>query len=286
MLPPIIKHKVKEEQTILNIPTPLHLPYSPALMQGDIIQLDQEALRGQTSGNLELRPRMTALEGESLAPAQVAIYNEDDLSHLLYVDVDHADAYTAGRETKFHVGHVGHVGQHDYSVFPEHQHGTHTPLSETDESAVLSDCESEDDDDDALPRSPTRPRGGSICSETFEPPVFGRQAGSTTSTAPPSRSASQSSSGYGPGLNWKSDGIKHVQVVLPEDHVSKIEGPLMSWWPESLGSMEHEWIEMKEQDESVIPEKQHVSKINGPLMSLWPLPLEMMQYDWNERFYE
>lgn len=35
-----------------------------------------------------------------------------------------------------------------------------------------------------------------------------------------------------------------------------------------------------------IPAEQHVNRIEGHMMSWWPLPVEKAEYEWNERFYE
>ncbi len=63
----------------------------------------------------------------------------------------------------------------------------------------------------------------------------------------------------------------------------------MSWWPEPIEFMEHEWVEEKSvanKNARVLPTNEHVSDIGGPLMSWWPAPVEMLEHEWDDKFYE
>ncbi|KAI1397707.1 hypothetical protein F4819DRAFT_71759 [Hypoxylon fuscum] len=208
---------------------------------------------------------------------EVAIYNEDDLSHLLYVNHLHYD----GHKNKVIVNHVYRDG---YSTPLESiSSGIQTPASESNETPVLSDCES-DSDEGAFSSPSTHSRRNSLRFEDgFEFPVFlGRQADESQwheTTQPASK----------PSTDINSQD-KHVRVAASEEHhVPEITGPLMSWWPEPLELMEHEWVQ-EDVAESKAPATMsvhhHVSNIEGPLMSWWPVPMEMMEHEWDERFYE
>ncbi|KAI1408207.1 hypothetical protein F5Y13DRAFT_194488 [Hypoxylon sp. FL1857] len=207
---------------------------------------------------------------------QVAIYNEDDLSHLLYVNHLHH----AGHKDKVIINHVYRDG---YSTPLESlPSGTQTPESESNETPVLSDCES-DEEGVCLPTSPKYSRMNPLRFEDgFEFPVFlGRQAEEPSHQ--PSLHRSE------PVSKARPDS-KHVRIAAPEEsHVSEISGPLMSWWPEPLEMMEHEWIDEKLADgksSKMMPADRHVSNIEGPLMSWWPTPMGLLEHEWDERFYE
>ncbi|KAI1859620.1 uncharacterized protein JN550_011928 [Neoarthrinium moseri] len=217
--------------------------------------------------------------------AQVAIYNEDDLSHLLYIE--RSKATTHGD----HV--IINEVEHDEPETPFESPldtGIHTPASDDNESAILSDCETESDLE--IPPSPSRLRGGtmSISDDDFEFPIFlGRQEEeelpSATPAPAPLRPALRRSNPPAQVLvNTAGSECKHVQIVPPKHHVAAIEGPLMSWWPEPVEGMEYQWVQRP--SKPTIPMEQHVSHVDGPLMSWWPAPIEMMEYEWNERFYE
>ncbi|KAI8957064.1 hypothetical protein F5Y11DRAFT_341000 [Daldinia sp. FL1419] len=234
-------------------------------MQGDIFQLEQMAAAQAAAAHMELNP----VPQDTKTDPQVAIYNEDDLSHLLYVNHLHHDGHK-GRVI------VNHVYRDGYTTPLES--GTQTPESETNETPILSDCESDFDEgvyssssslDPYTRTSPLRFEDG------FEFPVFlGRQAEETTHVAEP----------------VVSERAKQVCIATPEErHVSTISGPLMSWWPALEDLMEHEWIEEETVERKTSKEtsqRQHVSDIEGSLMSWWPLPVELLEHEWDERFYE
>ncbi len=247
-------------------------------MQGDIQQLEQLARQSQTSRRANHGPKKNS---GLLASEQIAIYNEDDLSHLLYTEGDHDYLHAGGFEA---VAPLGILHPQAYAPLPIHGSGLLSPLSEANESAILSDFEFEEDDTE-IPPSPTRPRGGSICSETAEQPAFLSRR--ISSGGHPSSVEPQPTTRPCLPVEGDTHSTKHVQFVRPEQHVSAIEGSLMSWWPAPLDDMEHDWTESVKKDESKrVHEDHHVAGIEGPMMSFWPAPLSMMEYDWSDEFYE
>ena len=167
------------------------------------------------------------------AEAQVAIYNEDDLSHLLFTGSNFESVTTN------HHNHLHHHHHQDGTLTPltvPASSGTHTPLfsdhDESDsESAVLEDWESPAEGDLEVPRSPTsRRRGGTMCStdDDFAWPVFlGRQADELAS-----RRSSVSST---------SSSTEETKNRVPvEHHVECIEGPLMALWPSAIETLDFE----------------------------------------------
>ncbi|KAI0835524.1 hypothetical protein F5Y06DRAFT_276519 [Hypoxylon sp. FL0890] len=223
-------------------------------MQGDIFQMEQMAAQTKAQAPRFERSHVPL---DSNTNPQVAIYNEDDLSHLLYVNHLHH----SGHKEKVVINHVYRDG---YSTplecFPS---GTQTPESESNETPVLSDCESDSEEGMCLPTSPNAysQMNPLKFEDGFEFPVFlGRQAEESSYQTPLSRSE--------PASRVSSD-AKHVRIAAPEEsHVSEITGPLMSWWPEPLEMMEHEWIDEKFADSKsshVMPADRHVSNIEGPL---------------------
>ncbi|KAI2617055.1 hypothetical protein GGR54DRAFT_607936 [Hypoxylon sp. NC1633] len=251
-------------------------------MQGDIFQMEQPAVQVHAT-QFEHRP----LPLESKTNPQVAIYNEDDLSHLLYANHLHHSGHT----DKVLVNLVHHDGYCTPLGFPPT--GTQTPVSETNETPVFSDCESDFDEDFYLPSSPKAYRQSNPLKfeDGFEFPVFlGRQAEDSSASDRPARpSLSTSGPASELSLELKSQN-KHVQMVSPEvHHVSEIDGPSMSWWPGPMELMEHEWLEeevIQSNSSNLMPVHEHVSEIDGPLMSWWPAPLEMLEREWDEKFYE
>ncbi|KAI1374893.1 hypothetical protein F4677DRAFT_423772 [Hypoxylon crocopeplum] len=253
-------------------------------MQGDIFHMEQTAAQAHAHAHAtQFEHSRVPLDSET--NPQVAIYNEDDLSHLLYANHLHHN----GHKDKVIVNHVYRDG---YSTPLESlSTGTQTPLSETNETPVLSDCESDLDEGAYLPFQPTAysRRDALRFEDGFEFPVFlGRQAEESLldEAARPSMGESDPASKL--SLDLKSES-EHVRIAAPEHHnVSDISGPLMSWWPEPLEMMEHEWLseEAVTSKSSNVMLEHHVSSIGGPLMSWWPAPLEILEHEWDERFYE
>ena len=194
-------------------------------------------LENQTSGhNTPQEKKTSKTEAAKKLEAQVAIYNEDDLSHLLFTGSNFESVTTN------HHNHLHHHHHQDGSLTPltmPASSGTHTPLfsdhgDESDsESAVLEDWETPAEGDLEIPRSPTsRRRGGTMCStdDDFELPVFlGRQADDLAASRRSSIASSTSS---------RMDDTK--KRVPSEHHVKCIEGPLMALWPASIDTLEFE----------------------------------------------
>ncbi|RYP81496.1 hypothetical protein DL770_005878 [Monosporascus sp. CRB-9-2] len=214
-------------------------------MQGDIFMLDQMAIQIPTPQNPAAAPQAKAAK----TALQVAIYNEDDLSHLLY-----ADAVEPVSTSHHHMASI-HDHYHHHDRHQHHNHdgtltplsapasGSHTPVFSDHESAVLEDWES---DELEIPPSPSRRRGGTMCSsdDDFEWPVF---------------------------LGRQSD----------ELDASLLRRPSLF---ELDSSEPHKAEEEKTSKRKNVTEEQHVSSIGGPLMTLWPNAMEVLE--WQERFYE
>ncbi|KAI0170116.1 hypothetical protein BJ166DRAFT_494027 [Pestalotiopsis sp. NC0098] len=233
---------------------------------------------------------------KSTSSSQVAIFNEDDLSHLLFLDA-------AGHDDHIMINKVGdHVAEAETppeleSPLVSDSHGL---SSDDDESAILSDYEEESEDE--IPPSPSRRRGGtmSVSADDFEFPIFlgqqqevekRRQDGEEedTTAASTARPALRRGSALArPRANaermGETEATRHVQFAEAERQVASIEGPLMSWWPARIEDMEYDWAEKASRTGMAIV--QHVAEIDGPLMSWWPASTDTLQYDWNERFYE
>ena len=212
-------------------------------MQGDIFMLNQMSIQIPTPQNPAAAPQPKSAK---TAP-QVAIYNEDDLSHLLY-----ADAIEPASTSHHHMASI-HDHYHHHDQHQHHDHdgtltpleapasGSHTPVFSDHESAVLEDWEN---DELEIPPSPSRRRGGTMCSsdDDFEWPVF---------------------------LGRQSDELDASLLRRP----SLFE----------LDSSEPHKAEKTSKRRDVAEEK-HVSSIRGPLMALWPNAMEVLE--WQERFYE
>ncbi|RYP02527.1 hypothetical protein DL764_005771 [Monosporascus ibericus] len=214
-------------------------------MQGDIFMLDQMPIQIPAPQNPAAAPQPKA----SKTAPQVAIYNEDDLSHLLYADGVEPASTSHHHMTSIH----DHYHHHDHRQHHNHDgaltpleapaSGSHTPVFSDHESAVLEDWES---DELEIPPSPSRRRGGTMCSsdDDFEWPVFlGRQP--------------------------------------DELDASLLRRPSLF---ELDSSEPHKAEEEKASKREDVAEEHHVSSIGGPLMALWPSAMEVLE--WQERFYE
>ncbi|KAI5867754.1 hypothetical protein GGS23DRAFT_193437 [Durotheca rogersii] len=242
------------------------------MMQGDIFQMEQSA-------NAAPPPQPDFVAQDSQAAPQVAIYNEDDLSHLLYANHLHHH----GRHHKV-VINQGYQAGHNSLGLP--LSGTHTPLSETNETPVLSDCESDTDEG------------------SYFPVFLGRQAEELSHEKPTATTARATAAA---AVSSASDRAPAAPAV--EHHMEDISGPMMTWWPGPLELMEHEWVVEGERKAprttcqtattttttttttqsaaaAASHPQHHVSDISGSLMSWWPAPMEMMEHRWDERFYE
>ncbi|KAI1758765.1 hypothetical protein GGR53DRAFT_472032 [Hypoxylon sp. FL1150] len=239
-------------------------------MQGDIFQMERMAVKEQVHAT---QIQLTTQPLNDDAHAEVAIYNEDDLSHLLYANHIHHEGHK-------HKALVNHVSRDGFTTPPESPStGTRTPVSESDEAPLLSDCESDMDEGASLPSSfNSHPKRNPLRFEDgFEFPVFlGRQAEDSVphETVQPVSELGQP---------------KCVRIAAAEDgHVSDISGPRMSWWPGPVELMDHKWAEEKtvEVTPEPEPEPEHVSRVEGALMSWWPSSISVIEHEWNERFYE
>ncbi|KAI1503984.1 hypothetical protein F5X99DRAFT_66969 [Biscogniauxia marginata] len=338
-------------------------------MQGDIFQMEQ-TLASQPQVQVQLPHPSTAPKLRtklySTTEPQAHIYNEDDLSHLLFVDEHrhprhrhhhhhHEHQHHFHNNEKILVNNVVHDDEEDDAGLtpPEFLSpltgttGTHTPVSGS-ETPVLSDCESDvdtgaeadndnDDDDGGLlePLSPHHHRDALAREDGFEFPVFlGRQSDDEDLDADDEdavlaswKQEQQQQRNAWPATSLKKKAQKPLQVeVVPsapalpgEQHVSAIDGPMMSWWPAPVESMEHEWVtdadekamrrkmgaaaattatgEETEKQEGVAAKKvvlpaaderhrEVVSDISGPLMTWWPAPAHLLEHEWIEAFYE
>ncbi|ETS75267.1 hypothetical protein PFICI_13751 [Pestalotiopsis fici W106-1] len=245
--------------------------------------------------------RTSRFEDDSLdkntTSCQVAIFNEDDLSHLLFLE-------TAGHDSHIMINKVDdHVEAETPLELESPLVSDHHDLSSDDESAIISDTEEESDVE--IPPSPSRRRGGtmSISDDDFEFPIFlGQQqdvekrqddeksSGTRQDAAANARPILRRGEAVPKPRETQerigdTEATKHVQFVdKTEPQVASITGPLMSWWPTPIEDMEYDWVDKASRTGMAIIE--HVAEIEGPLMSWWPAPTDMLQYDWNERFYE
>ncbi|KAI1260650.1 hypothetical protein F5Y18DRAFT_248356 [Xylariaceae sp. FL1019] len=268
-------------------------------MQGDIFQLDQLATRAFNP----IAPTGQPQRRKVVDQPQVAIYNEDDLSHLLFVDHHHH-----------------HHHQDDGNVNPS----AHFAGNDAEPQMIFwSDSDSCSEFDTQSPPTPLTP----VCEEAaldayrakgrrnavavafedgFEFPVFlGRQAEEWPCSLPRQMHNPLPSA---PVTTTPPVTTAPVQMstVAPVDDIS---GPMMSWWPTPLelddntwSSERAEWENEHELSNQQAPQTdmgnmQHgtsgkrnyvtpVDSIEGPMMTWWPSSPDMMEHEWNERFYE
>ncbi|KAI1344482.1 hypothetical protein F5Y15DRAFT_113079 [Xylariaceae sp. FL0016] len=233
-------------------------------MQGDIFQLEQ-----LTCGPVQVAvPAARPVQQQTTRP-QVAIYNEDDLSHLLFVNNAHH------RQHHHHV-HDPHVHPADegkviinhvvHDVVTPYRSGLCTPATdEGRETPLFSDCEScsgseADPEAEAEPTPLTPPsldayrgkgrRNALQFEDGFEFPVFlGRQAEGEEEEAVETEVAAR------PALRPASHVRVEVRQVrdaeeetahwvkpMQEDEVS---GSMMAWWPTPMAYAENDWTEEK-----------------------------------------
>ncbi|KAK8010317.1 hypothetical protein PG990_009282 [Apiospora arundinis] len=210
----------------------------------------------------------------------VAVANDDDLLDFLYVDGNHHHA----ESSKIIINHVVEpLHEDDLTPFSYPSTGAHTPEHEEDEDAILSDIPSESEEDLEIPPSPPTPqrrhRGAtSVGEDDFEfPSVAANKA-----------------------VHF------HEPDVPADHHLASVEGPVMSWWPAPIDTLEYDWVvknqraaeeeqkrlaEQEQQERAskkikTVAVESHVADLEGPLMAWWPAPAELLEYDWFERFYE
>ncbi|KAI1078528.1 hypothetical protein F5B20DRAFT_204606 [Whalleya microplaca] len=247
-------------------------------MQGDIFQMEQVAAQAQQSKPINIKKH-----SKKDSKPQAAIYNEDDLSHLLYVNY----LQPAGHGDHIIINDVDHE---DACMLESPLTDTETPSTDHG-SPMFSDCDSaldEDDDVYDLCHVPSHHRRNALSFEDgFEFPIFlGRQTEEprpTLKRSTPSYQLDYTRSKEPEASSW-------LPTHVPQDHhIEAIDGPMMSWWPEPLEQMEHEWVAEKKAEQAVssrMPAHQHVESIDGPMMSWWPAPMEMLEHEWVDNFYE
>ncbi|KAK6827671.1 hypothetical protein PG995_010389 [Apiospora arundinis] len=240
----------------------------------------------------------------------VAVANDDDLLDFLYVDGNHHHA----ESSKIIINHVVEpLHEDDLTPFSYPSTGAHTPEHEEDEDAILSDIPSESEEDLEIPPSPPTPqrrhRGAtSVGEDDFEFPVFiGRQRDASpmppqpSATRPPFQRANDAQS-----VTANKAVHFHEPDVPADHHLASVEGPVMSWWPAPIDTLEYDWVvknqraaeeeqkrlaEQEQQERAskkikTVAVESHVADLEGPLMAWWPAPAELLEYDWFERFYE
>ncbi|KAI0872919.1 hypothetical protein GGS24DRAFT_465558 [Hypoxylon argillaceum] len=286
-------------------------------MQGDIFQLESLVAVA--------KPQPVTAFSKPTSDTQVSIYNEDDLSHLLY----------ASNKPYYHHRHHHHHHTHEPAPFTHPADAgmvlINTIMDDVESTTpALSDCEScydsesssgldvegpmtpplstfEDVADgglDAYRRKGRRNAVSVAFEDGFEFPIFlGRQDAEEWQVVPESK----------PVATAAPTTKKATAVDVPATkHVASIGGPLMSWWPEPMETMEHNWdVENRKWELQLEREKitecerrggivsseekayeprydgaRPVANIEGPLMSWWPESVETMEHEWSERFYE
>ncbi|KAI0817749.1 hypothetical protein GGR55DRAFT_36889 [Xylaria sp. FL0064] len=287
-------------------------------MQGDIFQL--ESLTPQVAvPKPQSKPAM-AYAGQTSDP--VAIYNEDDLSHLLYVSSNphhhhHHRHHRHHEQTPY--THPADVGTIFINTIMDDGEATTPALSDCDscygsetsgasiESPVTPPLSTLDDIDgealEAYRRKGRRNAFSTDLQDGFGFPIFlGRQDEEDAVEEWPLKSLNP------PQEQQKTTtpAVKTTEIP-PSQHLSAVEGPMMSWWPEPLDTMEDDWTVEKtqwqlQQEKEKLRERKReggviasntekrkiyegaapVGDIQGQLMSWWPTPL----YDWSEHFYE
>ncbi|KAI0164161.1 hypothetical protein GGR57DRAFT_452596 [Xylariaceae sp. FL1272] len=265
-------------------------------MQGDIFQLDQLATKAFTP----IAPKTQQPQRRTVVDQpEVAIYNEDDLSHLLFVDHHHhhhhhdgnmkAPAHFAGHDAEPHMmfwSDSESCSEYDTQSPP-------TPLTPVFEEPSL----------DAY-RAKGRRNALSVAFEDgFEFPVFlGRQA----EEWPTTRQMHCAHPALSPPLTPPvTTAPVQMPTVAPVDDIS---GSMMSWWPTPLEFDDNTWPSETAEWERGQSHQQglqqgmcnmqqgtevrrdydvkHVDDIEGSMMTWWPSNVDMMEHEWNERFYE
>lgn len=281
-------------------------------MQGDIFQL--ETLTSQVTVP-KPQPKPAMARPRPTSNPEVAIYNEDDLSHLLYVS-NHP-----------HHHHHHHHHAHEQQPFTHPADLGMVLINSVDDmeasTPALSDCEScydsegsgmdiespvtpplttfDDVDEAALEAYRRKGRRNAFSTDDLHFPIFlGRQDEEVEEWPLKPQTAPQE----------PAQTVALPTVNMPEistsQHVDAIEGQVMSWWPEPLETMEADWTVEKTQwqlelEKEKLRDREHeggltatkknytaqydvapVKNIEGPLMNWWPTPL----YDWSETFYE
>ncbi|RYC60235.1 hypothetical protein CHU98_g5983 [Xylaria longipes] len=273
-------------------------------MQGDIFQL--ESLTSQVTVS---KPLPAAASARPKKGPQVSIYNEDDLSHLLYVN-----------DKPHHHHHHHHHHEPRPFVHPADNGTVLINAVMDDTTPALSDCESwsdsessgmdidgpvtppyEEIDGGALEAYRRKGRRNALSFDDGFPVFLGRQ--DEEWQAPETHS-----------LNLVTPAVPvkkaETEEIPASRHVDAVKGPMMSWWPEPLETMKNDWavenleweleiekekLREREREGGIMSNKKHydgdystahVANIEGRMMSWWPAPLDTLEYEWSERFYE
>lgn len=235
-------------------------------MQGDIFQLNSVQLQVQRASKPIAQPRPQALPTKRQEQL-VSIYNEDDLSHFLFLpsrSLDDLEVHNHATTTQDHAHYLGVIA----SAFDDYC--MDTPYDSSDECAVYSDVEDEVETPlDGYSMPPRRPRADS------------RARSSASADASPGAEGGGCQS-----AQKQARGPAQPEAIPATQHVSSISGQLMGWWPLPLDKEEYDWIEENKKDAAAHAAAKQVDEIEGKLMSWWPLSTDSMEYDWNDKFYE
>ncbi|KAI0433624.1 hypothetical protein F5Y09DRAFT_298343 [Xylaria sp. FL1042] len=287
-------------------------------MQGDIFQL--ESLTSQVAV-----PKPAMARARPTSDPQVAIYNEDDLSHLLYVSNNpnhhHHHHHRHHNHEQRPYTHPADVGTILINTVMDDMEANTPALSDCDsccgsetsdgyvESPVTPPLSTLDDiDDEALEAYRRKGRRNAFSTDLqdgFGFPIFlGRQDEEESgveewplkSRNPPQEQQQQQ----------HSTAVKTAEIPASQ-HVSAIEGSMMAWWPEPLDTMEADWtVEKTQWQLQLEKEKLREREREGGIKSAPKKSYEgqygaapvgdidgrLMSwwptplYDWSERFYE
>ncbi|KAH8658265.1 hypothetical protein BX600DRAFT_468876 [Xylariales sp. PMI_506] len=230
-------------------------------MQGDIFQLSevqQQVIPSptkKTSATSKPKPRGKGFQAAAASPF-VSIWNDDDLSDYLYLPSKSFDdllVHCPATAAQDHAHYLEQIA----AAFDDYCTDDNTPHESSDECAVFSDTEEEDEHEEvsrsATKKHPRRPR-----------------------------SSQENSSGIRPVLSRETQvqATLKVETVHPAQHAECISGPLMSWWPLPLDVQEHQW------DRDTCEQGSGCrSKPEADIMNWWPLATPY-SCEWNEKFYE
>ncbi|KAI0200018.1 hypothetical protein F4808DRAFT_174646 [Astrocystis sublimbata] len=275
-------------------------------MQGDIFQLEQ-----LTSQMAVPKPQPAAVASARPQNGQeVSIYNEDDLSHLLYVS-----------NKQHHHHHRHHHHQRPQPFVHPADNGTVLVNEMEYNTPDLSDCESCDGSD-----------SGTDMEDPLTPPTELDETALEAYRRKGRRNALGPDYGFPVFLGRQDEEWQAPEVLTPtavpqtipaapaqkaeeipaSGHVDVTKGPLMSWWPQRLETMRNDWaIENLEWKLAIEKEKlkereresgvvlsgtkkpydgdystRHVANVEGCMMNWWPAPLDTLEHEWSERFYE
>ncbi|KAJ1337172.1 hypothetical protein MN608_00022 [Microdochium nivale] len=202
-------------------------------MQGDIFQLENilsHQARDSTTPKSPVDFLTTKYSYNSKSPL-IAVYNEDDISEYLYQE-DFPITYTTQPVKAPLAAATDPNSQAQYSLGPCSNH------YDDDECAISTD------DEDSTNAEPVTPPAKIRHHHT-------RHIGSPPgSNLPPTRPI--------------------LERRRRDDHAGQ--------QPREQSVVAAGTV--------AIPQEQHVDRIEGALMSWWPMPVEQLEHEWNDRFYE